>query len=158
MNDSLRITTEHEQGRVAQKDKQAARPKQSFRLRHPLVGIAPGAGAVFGDREIEGAVGKLYILGVRLDERKLELELALKTARPLELIGIHVDAHHARAPPGQPGREVGRSTTELDRVGLVQPGQHVDVVLGHAENAPADVVRRPLGASPLLLVAAVDRP
>src|SRR5207248_6816765 len=69
---------EHQQHAVGQKDQLAARAQYTSGLGNPPVGIAPEAGAVLADREIEArrCEGDRFRIGV--NQRELDPELALE--------------------------------------------------------------------------------
>ena len=113
---SLAGRAENGERAVAEEPEPTARPEQPVRLGEPEVGVAPDAGAVLGDREVEALGGQRDVLGARLDEWKLEPELHLAPPRRRELGRSDVDADRARAPPGEPRRDVGRAAAELDDV------------------------------------------
>jgi hypothetical protein len=80
------IRAAHDQQRgVDEEHEPPARTQQPERLRDPLVRVAPDAGAVLGDREVEARVGQGHLLGVAVKERELDAELLLEAAGAVEL-------------------------------------------------------------------------
>jgi hypothetical protein len=85
-------------------------------LGNPALRVGPQAGAVFGDGEVEAGVRVGNLLGVAVEQGKVEAVLALEATGGGELsIGI-VHADHARPSPSQPGRDVRRPASQLDDV------------------------------------------
>ena len=111
------------------------------------MGVAPDAGAVLGDREVEARGGKRNVLGARLDEWKLEPELLLAPPGRGELGRSDVDADRARAPPGEPRRDVGRAAAELDDVEPFDLTERPERRLRVAEDAPGDLGLGPVVAA-----------
>src|SRR6188472_4270142 len=95
--------------RVAEENETTARAEEPRCLGNPPVGIAPDACPVLRDDEVRARVGKRHVLGVRLDERKLEAELLHAAPGGLELGRGEVDADRSGSALRQPGREVGRA-------------------------------------------------
>lgn len=89
-------------------------PGQPRRLGDPRIGIAPDAGAVLGDREVEADVGQRHFLGVAVQERVLETVLGLQVPRRRQLPFAVVDPDRLGAAPRQPGGDVAGAAAELD--------------------------------------------
>src|SRR3954469_17151531 len=154
----------HEQQRgVGEEDEPPARPQQPRGLGDPALRLAPQAGAVLGEGEVEARVGERDRLGVALDERELEAVLGLHGTCGGELLGRLVNADRPRAAAGKPGGEVGGAAAELDGVEPVHVRERADVGLGDLPDAPVGllcgpVAARGLGVAGRLVgpVAAVD--
>ena len=71
----------------------------------------------------------------------VDARLALAAAGGLELGRRDVDADRARAAPREPGRDVRGAAAELDDVEPVDVPERVERRLGHAEDAPGDLLR-----------------
>ena len=69
---------EHRENAVGQEDEAAARAQQPRGFRDPAIGIAPQARPVLADCHIEALGGERRHLRVRVDQRKVQGELALK--------------------------------------------------------------------------------
>ena len=69
---------EHHQHRVDQEDQLPAGAQQAGRFGDPGVRIAPDAGAVLGDRQVEAGVGERRLLGVGLQYREPQPETVLQ--------------------------------------------------------------------------------
>jgi hypothetical protein len=67
------------------------------RLGDPPIGIAPDRGTISADHQIGAAGAQRHPLGVRLNQRKPQAELALHAARDGQLVGR--DVHPDRARP-----------------------------------------------------------
>jgi hypothetical protein len=83
-----------------------------------------------------------------VDQREVEVVLVLEASRRLQLLGGVVDPGDAGTAPGEPGTEVGGSSTELHDVYARYIGrERVKPVLGDAKDAPSDLLAGPrLGA------------
>ena len=128
---------------VGQEDEPPTRPQQPRRLGHPPLGVAPDAGAVLADDQVEGGVRQRHVLAAGFDEREGHAERLLAAAGRLELGRRQVDTDRSRAGAGQPGREVRRAAAELDHVepGHIPRAPHV--ALGDLEQSPGDLLGRP---------------
>ena len=146
------------QRRVGEEPEPTAGSQETGRLGNPRLGIAPQAGAVLRDRDVEGVVGQRHRLGAALDEREVESVLGLQRASGGELLRRDVDAHRARPAARQPGRDVGRAAAELDHVAPVDLGQRVQARLGDRPRAPGDHVVRPVAAPGGLVLSGLDTP
>jgi hypothetical protein len=142
------------QGAVDQEDQPPARAQQPRRLGDPAVGVAPDAGAVLADRQVEAAAAQRGALGVAVDEREGEPELALEGAGRAQLGGGAVQADDAGAAPGEPRRDVGGAAAQLDRGAPGDVGEEPQLRLRDAPDAPGgrlvppaapgcDIVARP---------------
>src|SRR5206468_5930354 len=69
--------------------------------------------------------------------------LSLEPSGRLELLGRVVDAHHASAPPREPGRPVRGATAQLDDVLAGHVRHDLEVTLGHAPDTPRGIVAGP---------------
>ena len=124
---------EHQQNRVDQEDQLPARAQQAGGLGDPRIGITPDAGAVLGNRQVEGSVGEGRLLGAGVDERKSQPETVLQLAGGSQLRRGAVQADRPRAAAGQPGRDVAGAAAELDAVTAAQAGrQDQGLCLGNA--------------------------
>ena len=112
-------------------------------LGDPEVRVAPDAGAVLGDGEVEALRGERNVLGARLDQRELDSELELTAARGGELGRGDIDADRTCAAPREPGRDVRGAAAELDDVEAVDRAKRVERRLGDPEHAPRDLISRP---------------
>lgn len=83
------------------------------------------------------------MLGVALDERETQVELALEASGRLELFRCVVDAHRSSPAAREPRRDVRRAAAELDRVEPVDVLEHADVGLRDAPDVPPGLVRGP---------------
>ena len=117
--------------------------------------IAPDAGAVLGDRQVEARRRQRDVLGASLDERKVDAELALTAARRLKLRGSHVDADGTGAAPGQPSGDVRGATAEFDDVEATDFTEGAQRCLRDTEDSPGDFGRRPAVACLLVRVVGV---
>ena len=68
---------EHQQCSVDEEDQPTSGAHESGCLRDPPVGVAPDAGAVLGDGEVEALVGQRNLLGAAVQQRELEAEFGL---------------------------------------------------------------------------------
>ena len=131
---------EHEQHRIHQEDQLAAGAQQPGRLGNPRVGIAPDAGAVLRDRQVEAAVGEGCLLGAGVDEREPQSETVLQVAGGDQLRRGVVQPGRARAAAGQPRRHVPGAAAQLDAVPARQVGgQHAHLGLRDVPDAPGPV-------------------
>lgn len=96
---------------------------------------------MFADRDVENGVGQGNILGVAVDEGKLESMLVLKGTGRGELFGGVVDSDGTAAGAHRPRPDVGRSAPEIDQVLAVQVRQDVEVGLGGCPDAPVRLGR-----------------
>ena len=89
--------------------------------------------------------GKGHLLGVAVQQRKLEPELPLEGARRRQLrLGV-VDPDRTGAAPGEPGGDIAGAAAELDRVASLElPRKQPDVRLRHPEDPPGRLFRRPV--------------
>ena len=117
--------------------------------------IAPDAGAVLGDRQIEARRRQRDLLGAGLDERKVESELALASARRRELSRRHVDADGTGSASGQPRRNVRGAAAEFDDVEVTDFTEGAQRCLRDTEDSPGDFRRRPAVACLLVRVVGV---
>ena len=142
----LVVHREHHQRRVGEEPQPAAGSQEARRLGDPRLGIAPQAGAVLGDREVERVGGQRHRLGAALDEREVQAVLGLQRVGGRELFRSHVDADRSGAAARQPRRHVGGPAAELDHVAPIDLGQRADALLGDLPVAPGDRVVRPVPA------------
>ena len=68
---------EHQQCSVDEEDQPTSGAQESGCLRDPPIGVAPDAGAVLGDGEVEALVGQRNLLGAAVQQRELEAEFGL---------------------------------------------------------------------------------
>ena len=123
---------------VGEEHEPAAGPQQAGGLGEPPRWIAPGAGAVLADDEIEAAAPQRQLLPVRLHERKRDAVVELAAAGGGELRRAEVDRDGAGTCPDESGRQVGAAAADLDDV---QPGdvpEEVEVILAVLEQSPPD--------------------
>jgi hypothetical protein len=74
----------------------------------------------------------------------MEVVLDLEASRRLQLLGGVVDPRDVGTTPGEPGTEVGSSATEFHDVHSRYIGrERVELVLGDAEDSPADLLAGP---------------
>src|SRR5215470_15243537 len=132
-----------EEDAVLEEDELAPRAQEAGGLGNPAVRVAPDAGAVFGQGQIEAGIRQRDGLGVSVDQRKVEPVLALERAGGLELLEGIVDADDAGAAPGEPRRPVGGAAAKLDHILACDLGQGAEVTLGHAPDAPGRLGARP---------------
>src|SRR5271170_7958003 len=136
---------EHELYRVDQEDQPPAGAQQPGRLRDPSVRIAPDAGPVFRDHQVEGGIGERGLLGAGVQQREPQPEALLQLARGGQLRRGDIQADRTRPAPGQPGRNVAGAAAELDHV---EPGQarrqDSDLCLGNGPDAPGRLGRGPV--------------
>src|SRR5436190_1840002 len=107
---------EHDHHRVDQEDQLAARAQQPGRLGDPGVRVAPDAGAVLADGQVEAGVGERRPLGIRVEEREPQPEALLQLARGRQLRRRVVQGHRPGAAARQPGRDVAGTAAELNGV------------------------------------------
>jgi hypothetical protein len=74
--------------------------QQPGRLGDPGVGVAPDAGAVLRDRQVEAGVGERCLLGAGVDEREPQAETVLQLARGGQLRHGVVQPDRPRAAAG----------------------------------------------------------
>jgi len=104
------------------------------------------------------ARGKRDLCGVGLDEREGDAEPVLAAPGRLELSRSHVHPNRPGAALGQPGGEVRRPAAELDDIQAADVTEHAELLLGHVENTPGDVLgpqARKACSSPYSLFARV---
>ncbi len=136
---------EHQQDRVDQEDQLPAGAEQPRRLGDPGVRVAPDAGAVLADRQVEAGVGERRPLGVGLEQREPQPETLLQAVRGRQLGRGVVQGHRPSAAARQPGRDVAGTAAELDAVEAAGIGrQHAGLGLGDAPDAPGRLGRRPV--------------
>src|SRR5215467_12548826 len=76
-----------DQNRVDEEDQLSARAQEPGRLGDPRVRVAPDAGAILGDHQVERRVSEWRSLGVGMHEREGEPKLLLQPARGSKLGG-----------------------------------------------------------------------
>jgi len=129
------------QGAIDEEDQAPARPQQSRRLGDPAVGVAPDAGPVLADRQVEGAAAEGRALGIAEDQREGHAEFALEGAGRPQLGGGVVQPDDARPAPGEPRRDVGGAAAQLDRVAPGHVMEEAQVRLRDAPDAPRGHLR-----------------
>ena len=71
------------QDAVGQERQPAAGTEHPGRLGNPPLGIAPDAGPVLADHQVEARAGQRHMLGVGFDQREDQTEAILQLAFPL---------------------------------------------------------------------------
>jgi hypothetical protein len=121
----------------------AAGAEQSGRLGDPALGIAPYAGAILADHQIEAGGRERHVLGVGLDQGECQPEVLLAASRGGKLRPGEVEANRAGPLPGQLGGQVGGATAQLDHVQAGDVAEHAQVVLADTEEPPGELLGRP---------------
>jgi hypothetical protein len=126
-----------------------ARSQQPGCLGDPSGRIAPQAGSAFGDSHVEAARRQRDIPCVGLNEREGDAEPVLAALGGFELGGSHVYPGRPGAAAGQPRGEVRRPAAEFDDVKAADVTEYAELMLGHVEDAPGNILSSP-GAEGML--------
>ena len=131
------------QDAVGQEHQTATRAEHPGRLGNPPLGIAPDAGPVLADHQIEARAGQRHVLGVGFDQREHQTEAILAAARGGQLRRSEVEPDEAGAASGQLGGQVGGAAAQLDHVQAADVTKDAQVALGDAEQSPGELLSGP---------------
>src|SRR6266545_4333710 len=121
---------ERGQDAVGQEHQPPARAEQPCRLCYPAFGIAPDAGAVLADHQVETRVREWHVLGVALNQGEDQTRALLAAARGVQLRGSEVDADRPGALPGEQGRQVRGAAAQLDHIQPADVAEDAQVAFG----------------------------
>jgi hypothetical protein len=127
------------QDAVGQEHQPPARAQQPGRLGHPAVGIAPDAGPVLADDQVEAPTGEWHPLGVGLDQGERQPEPLLAAGRGRQLGRIEVDPDRAGTLPCELGRQVGGTAAQLGHVQAPDGAEDAEDAFGDLEQAPGEL-------------------
>jgi hypothetical protein len=104
--------------------------QEPCRLGNPVFGVAPDAGTVLADHQIEARVREWHVLGVALDQGKHQPKALLATTGCVQLRRGQVDADGPGTLPGQQARQIGCAAAQLEHIQSGDVAEDARVALG----------------------------